>query len=63
MAQWVIKSTSCSCRQPGFNSQHPYDGLQPSLTPVLGDQWPPQVLGMHMVHIYLSSQSIHTHKS
>lgn len=36
--------------------QHLCDGLQASLTPVLGDQWPPQALGMHIVHIQLFRQ-------
>ena len=64
MAQWVIKSTSCSCRQPGFNSQHPYGGLQPSLTPVLADPVSSsgsQVPGTHVVHTYTCTQSTHTY--
>lgn len=37
--------------------QHSCDGLQPSLTPVLGDQWPPQALGMRMVQYSCSGKT------
>ena len=33
----VVKSTGCSFRGLEFNSQHPYDGLQPSITVVTLD--------------------------
>jgi hypothetical protein len=33
----VVKSTGCTCRGPGFNSQHPHDSLHLSVTSVLGD--------------------------
>ena len=29
----AIKSTCCFCRGPRFNSQHPYSGSQPTVTP------------------------------
>lgn len=32
----VVKSTGCSCRGLGFDSQHPHDGLQPSVTQLPG---------------------------
>jgi hypothetical protein len=30
----AVKSTGCSRRRPGFDSQHPHSGSQPSATPV-----------------------------
>jgi hypothetical protein len=33
----AIKSTGCSSRGQGFQSQHPYGGSQLSVTPVPGD--------------------------
>ena len=36
----AVKSTGCSCRGPGFNSQHPHDNWQPSVTLVSGDLVP-----------------------
>lgn len=65
MAQWVIKSTSCSSRQPGFRCQYLYDGLQLSVTLVLANPVSfsgSQVPGTHVVHTYTCRQSTHTHK-
>ena len=33
----AVKSTGCSSRWPRFNSQHPHDSSQLSVTPVAGD--------------------------
>ena len=33
----MAKSTGFSSIGPGFNSQHPHGGSQPSVTPVPGD--------------------------
>ena len=37
----AVKSTGCSSRGAGFNSQHPHGGSEPSVTPVPGDLDPP----------------------
>lgn len=42
----VVKRT-CSCGVSGFISQHPHAGLQPSVSPVLGDQHPPLTSAGH----------------
>ena len=34
----VVKSTGCSCRGPGFASQHPHGGSELPVTPVPGDR-------------------------
>lgn len=36
----MVKSTACSSRGPRFNSQHPHDGTQLSVTPDPGDLTP-----------------------
>lgn len=36
----AAKSTGCSRREPGFDSQHTHDGLKPFVTPVLGELKP-----------------------
>jgi hypothetical protein len=33
----VVKNTGCSSKGSEFDSQHPYSGSQPSVTPVPGD--------------------------
>lgn len=35
-----VKNTGCSCREPGFNSQHPYGGSQLPLIPIPRDPMP-----------------------
>lgn len=43
----VVKKTYCPYREPGYSSQHPRCGLQPSLIPGPEDLtlfWPPQEL-------------------
>ena len=39
----VVKSTSCSSRGPGFNSQQPNSSSQLSVSPVLGDLAPANI--------------------
>ena len=34
----VVKSTGCSSRGPGFDSQHLYGTSEQPVTPILGDQ-------------------------
>jgi hypothetical protein len=50
----VVKSTGCSSRGSGFDSQHLHSSSQPSLTPVLGRAnavlWLLRVPGTHMKH-------------
>ena len=36
----VVRCTGCSSRGPRFDSQHPHDGSQPSVTLVPGDLMP-----------------------
>lgn len=36
----VVKSICCSWRGPRFDARYPHVGLQPSITPVLGDPMP-----------------------
>jgi len=36
----AVKGTGCSCRGPGFDSQHPHDNWPPSVTLVPGDLVP-----------------------
>lgn len=45
----VVKSTGCSSRCPGINSQHPHGNLQLSITPYT-----------HVVHRYMCMQNTHT---
>jgi hypothetical protein len=50
MAQSVVKST-CFCRGPRFDSQHPCGGSQPSVTPGPGDPMP-HLTSSDIRHIY-----------
>lgn len=54
----------CSCRGPGFASQHLYSGSQLPITLLSGDLkplfWPLKGPGMHRIHIYACRQ---THKN
>lgn len=45
----MVKSTGCSSKGPGFNSQHPHGGSQPqhSLTPTPGNQTPSSGFYVH----------------
>ena len=47
----MIRSTSCSCRGPGFSSQHPCGDSQSSIAPVAGELTPSfdilQAAGLH----------------
>ena len=36
----AVRSTGCSSRGPGFNSQNPHGGSQLSVAPIPGDQAP-----------------------
>lgn len=36
----MTESTGCSYREPGFSSQHPHGGSQPTVIPVLRDLMP-----------------------
>jgi hypothetical protein len=33
----VVKDADCSCKGPGFDSQHPHDGSQPSEIAISGE--------------------------
>jgi hypothetical protein len=55
----MVETISCSSRGLGFNSQH--GSSQPSITPnVLF--WPPQPMGMDVVHRHKCKQNTYTHK-
>ena len=60
----VVKSMLS--RGPGFNSQYPHSGPQPSVTPVPGNLMLSSDLvgepGMHMVSVDARKQNIHTHQ-
>jgi hypothetical protein len=59
-----VKSIGCSSRRPGFKSQHPRGGSQPSVTPLPGCLfWPPQTLSTYMVHILTCKKATHVHKT
>jgi hypothetical protein len=53
-ADSAVKSTCCSCRQPGLSSQHPRDGSQPTLIPILGDLTPSSDLLGHLTWVWYS---------
>lgn len=62
-----IKSTGCSCREPGFRSQHPQCSSQWSVAPEFqGIHWPLLALwasGIHIMHIINTCRpNTHTHK-
>lgn len=65
MAQ-QLASTCCSCREPGFDSQHTQDDSQPPVIPVPGGSgalfWPLWAQGMHVVHRRPWKAKHHTHK-
>ena len=59
----AVKNTDCSFRGPGFNSQHPHDSSQPSITPVPRDLMPSCGLPQHcthMAHRHANKTPIHT---
>jgi hypothetical protein len=57
----VTKSTCCSCRGPGFDSQQPYGDSQLSRTAVpTGDPTPSSDLLQHQVHLWCTA--IHASK-
>ena len=59
----VVKSTDCSSRGPGFNSQQPHGSLQPSVTPVPSNPTSsPSLCGYASgAHTYMQAKT-HTHK-
>lgn len=58
---FVIKSTDCSSRSPGFSSQQPDDSSQPYVFPVPGDMKPSSGLLSHQTHMWCSD--IHSGKT
>ena len=61
----AVKSSCCSCRGPGFGSQQPHGGSQPSLAPVWGGfkvPWASGAPGVYMVCMHIHRQSSHPHK-
>jgi hypothetical protein len=57
----VFKSTGCSSRGPRFNSQHPYNGSQISVTPVPGNITPSSGFLRHCVHLtYMQAKHSYT---
>ena len=60
----AFKSSRCSSRRPGFNSQPPHGGSQPSVTSVPGNLTASD--GVHeycTVHIHMCRQAPPTHKN
>ena len=60
-----FKSTGCSCRGPGFDSQHPHGSSQVCASPVPGDLMPSSGLHRpcrHRVYRHTCRQNTHTHK-
>ena len=53
-----MKSTGCSYRGPGFGSQHPLGGSQPSITPVSGNPLLAST-STRDVHIYVGNILTH----
>lgn len=53
-----VKSTHCSCRDPGFSPLHLYGGLQSSITSVPVNLMPSSVwhLYIHGVHICMQAK-------
>lgn len=47
-----VKSTGCSYRGLGFNSQHPFSGSQPPVSPVPEDLMPSSALHRDQVHTW-----------
>lgn len=64
--QPAVKDAGCSSSGPGFSSQHPHSGLQPSVTSIPGDPKPSSDLlvrqARHVIHRYTYLRNIHTHK-
>jgi hypothetical protein len=61
----VVESTSCSCRGPEFNSQHPQDSSCLSVTAAPEDMTPSSGIYRHCtntVHRYTKRQNTHTQK-
>lgn len=59
MAQQLIKSTGCSSKGPGTNSQDPHGSSQSSVTTAPGL---PREPGTHVVNRYTHRQNIHVRK-
>jgi hypothetical protein len=60
----AVKSPGCSCRGPGFDSQHPQGCLQPSVTPIPGHPILSSDLRGYQAHIwcaYLMQTETHMH--
>lgn len=51
----MTKSTCCSSRGPGFDSQHPHSGPRPSLTPVPGHMT--SFPGLHRIQVVCGAQT------
>ena len=60
-----VKGTDCSCRGPGFNSQHSHGDSQPSATPFAGDQISSSDFRVHQAHTRYTDKHVekkpHTH--
>lgn len=56
----MVQSTGCSCREPGFSSQHPHGSSPPSLTfHFQGIQSPNS--GVHSMYRVCRHANTHTH--
>lgn len=60
----MVASTGCNSRRPGFDFQHPYCNLKPSMVPVPGD--PTLLASVGTEHMWCmdthAGKSTHTHK-
>lgn len=63
MSWIVVKNTFYSSRRPRFDSEHPHDSFQSSVTQFHGICFPPlesSVSGTHLLHRYTHIQTTHT---
>ena len=58
----AVKSSSCSSRGSGFDSQHPHNGSQSSITRFLVKQMPSSLDTRHVMHKHTCRQSTLTHE-
>ena len=56
----ALKSTGCSSRRPGFNTQHPHSSSQLSVTPAPGDPTPSDVFRHPQVITHVIYAGIYT---
>ena len=56
------KSIGWSSRGPGFDSQHPYGGLHPSVAPVPGRLMPPSGFCQYQVYTWYIGKKTHGKK-